>query len=83
MQYILTETEYNELKYTKRHSIDLAKGKLQKLCTKIAEEMPIKFWGNTEAKTWGCILTKGGGPGYCDECPVQDICPETGKEWSK
>lgn len=83
MQYILTEKEYSELRLKKVYDIGLSKDKLQTLCTKIANEMPIKFWGNKEAEIWGCILSDGGGPGYCDECPVQDICPETNKGWSK
>ena len=42
--------------------------------------MPILFWNHTEPITWGCELTENGN--YCDECPVQDICPSTFKEWS-
>ena len=83
MQYILTEEEMAEMRQlrTKLKSLpDL--DKLQKVCTKAANEWPIKYWGNTEASPWRCILTEEY-KHYCDECPVQDICPYPHKEWSK
>lgn len=102
MQYILTEEEYQALKKKQILEIDMQKKKLQKLCTKIANTMPIFYWGNKEARIWGCIrneynenvecLDEDDVPrgveitmssGYCDECPVQDICPETNKRYSK
>ena len=88
MQFILTEQELEELKAKQRHDIKLSKDKLQKLCTRIANEMPVKFWGRKDAEPWGCILTPDPESGemeewYCDECPVQDICPHEHKEWSK
>ena len=87
MQFILTEKEYEDLLINKTHKIDLEKDKLQKLCTKIANEMPILYWGNTEKSTWGCILDNDGkelrDEHYCDKCPVQEICPYEYKEWSK
>lgn len=87
MQYILTEEEYKQLKSIQQYHIDVSKMRLQKLCSKIANEMPIKFWGRKEAEPWRCCLEEyvpeDGCPGYCDECPVQDICPREDKEWSK
>ncbi len=82
MQYILTQEEYDELKQT-HEDFELKKTrKLQVLCTKIANEMPIKYWGNKEAQPWGCKLNQNPDTEYCDECPVQSICPEP-KSWSK
>lgn len=84
MQYILTEEEYTELKAKQKHDIGLSVAKLQKLCTKIANEMPVIFWGRKEASPWGCKLSDDhGDEWYCDECPVQSICPSTDKDWSK
>lgn len=100
MQYILTEEEYKALKADQELKILGNKKKLQKLCTKIANTMPIFYWGNKEAEIWGCIHNEDideadykdvetpGVPvmhttGYCDECPVQDICPTIYKKWSK
>lgn len=84
MQYILSQEEYDELRAKQKHEIQLSKSKLQKLCTKIANEMPIKYWSNTEAQPWGCKLNKDDdyNEWYCDECPVQDICPAP-KSYSK
>lgn len=81
MQYILTEEEYKELLKRKKTLEDIDKQKLQKLCTEIADAMPVKFWGRTEAAVWGCILTSD--DHYCDECPVTSICPNTNKHWSQ
>ena len=64
MQYILTQEEYDDLVSKKEYKISPSKSKLQKLCTKIANEMPVKVsWliknnGGFPAP-WGCILTKG------------------------
>jgi len=83
MQYLLTQEEYNALCYKQKHEIKMSKDKLQKLCTEIANTMPVK-WGwseGEEAKPWGCILTNK--QWYCDSCPVQEICPNDNKDWSK
>lgn len=83
MQYILTEQEYNDLKTLQRKAIELDSQLLQTLCTKVANEMPIIWgWGGEDAKPWGCILTKKH-EWYCDSCPVETICPNQFKEWSK
>jgi hypothetical protein len=83
MQYILTQEEYDELLARKRHHIELKTAKLQELCTKIADEMPVKWgWGGPDPKPWGCILSADCG-WYCDQCPVQEICPCDTKDWSQ
>lgn len=84
MQYLLTQEEYDALRARQQHEIKLSRDKLQKLCTKIANTMPIKrSWDpNKEPYPWGCILTEKY-EHYCDDCPVQEICPEPDKEWSK
>lgn len=85
MQYILTEDEYKELSSKKswKTGLNVSEKRLQELCTKIANEMPVKWgWGGPEPKPWGCILTEDD-EWYCDKCPVQDICPHKCKEWSQ
>jgi hypothetical protein len=101
MQYILTEEEYDDLVLAtadaKDQYEDLLDEKekeknkiIQELCTKIADTMPIKYWGSKELRTWGCKITEET-PNedgytrewYCDECPVQKICPHDDKDWSK
>lgn len=90
MQYILSEEEYAALKAAAHARLELNQKGLQALCTKIADEMPVKYWNNPEAKPWGCKITveeqseKEGyfDEWYCDECPVQTICPAR-KSYSK
>lgn len=83
MQYLLTEAEYNDLKLRADRQQKIAVEGLQAFCTKVANEMPIKFWGNKEAQPWRCILNDDQGMGYCDECPAQKVCPHPHKRWSK
>ena len=82
MQRLLTEEEYQEL----LNKIEFEKNKaneiIQKLCTEVANHKPVKFWGNKEALVWGCGI-EDDEDAYCDECPVQDVCPEPYKRWSK
>lgn len=82
MQYLLTKEEYDKLLSRKEWAITLQKDKLQKLCTKIANEMPIKWgWGGSEHRPWGCII--GSDDWYCDSCPVITICPYDAQRFSK
>lgn len=100
MQYILTQEEYDALKEKQKLHLDMQGKKLQELCTKICDTMPVDWgWGGRKGdpeniKPWGCILTyeaeaKAKGEHYyhddwyCDQCPVQDICPHDWKSWSK
>jgi hypothetical protein len=83
VQYILTQAEYDELRTTKQQQFDISQKQLQKLCTQIANEMPIVWgWGGEDPKPWGCIIDESD-EWYCDQCPVQSICPEHRKRWSK
>jgi hypothetical protein len=84
MKYLLSKQEYDELmlRADDNESIRLSPGKLQKLCTKICNEMPVKFWGKSQAEPWRCILSKPNRD-YCDECPVQEICPSDEKRYSQ
>jgi len=84
MQYILTESEYAILQNHQRELKIKDTKKLQELCTKIADTMPVfREWDKqTPMHPWGCILSDKS-PGYCDECPVKDICPCDAKEWSQ
>jgi len=86
MQYILTQAEYDALRSKQEQCLQLSKSKLQQLCTKIANEMPVKWgWGGPDPKPWTCILSNeyDEDEWYCDKCPVQEICPYDGKEYSK
>ncbi len=87
MQYILTEEEYNQLKAQakKADRFGITDAQLQKLCTKIANEMPVDWgWGGQDPKPWGCMLSNDDGDEWCcDSCPVTQICPWPRKEWSK
>lgn len=81
MQYILSQKEYDDLgSVPARMKADHVK-ELQLVCTLAADNIPVKFWGNKEAKVWGCILS--GSHGYCDECLVKKVCPYQFKQWSK
>lgn len=84
MMYMLTEAEYQELRSTRAEALRLQKEELQTLCSRIADEMPVKWgWGGPDTpKPWGCILTTKR-EWYCDKCPVQKICPNPSKDWSK
>lgn len=88
MQFILTQEEYNALKTEQQKIFRLSEKKLQTLCTKICNEMPVKWgWGGPDPKPWRCILTvhkyDGASEWYCDSCPVTEICPSNEKCWSK
>lgn len=83
MKYILSQREYDELRLGQKLKIKLEQKKLQDLCTKIANEMPVEWgWNGPDPKPWRCILTEAG-EWYCDSCPVQTICPHPHKEYSK
>jgi hypothetical protein len=85
MQYILTEEEYKALISKQEKQLNLSTAKLQKLCTKICNEMPVKWgWGGPDPKPWGCIIDHElDDEWYCDMCPVQEICPSPRKSYSK
>lgn len=84
MQYLLTDSEYRKLEEKSERVRKLpSEADLQKLCTKIADTMPVDAgWRDKEPSPWGCILTNKH-EWYCDKCPVQDICPLDHKNWSK
>ena len=84
MQYVLTQDEYDELVRTQKLDLHMQKDKLQKLCSSIADQMPVsvKWFNEGKPTPWGCVLTSEF-EHYCDHCPVQDICPNEHKEWSK
>jgi hypothetical protein len=82
MQYLLSEKEYIELVQNKDKRTDKEKEKLQSFCTVVANKLPVKFWGNKDARIWNCILTENN-EHYCDECPSQEVCPCDHKQWSK
>jgi len=80
MQYILSEEEYQDLLDKAKEQKILAKKKLQDLCTKVANHMPVLYWGRKEPEPWGCMRSID--DWYCDDCPVQDVCPSL-KQYSK
>jgi hypothetical protein len=90
MQYILSEEEMEEVRQLRAKMKDLpSPDKLQKMCTKIADEWPTwTGWDRKHpqpAEPWGCVITReeAGEEWYCDECPVQNICPREWKSRSK
>lgn len=90
MQYLLTEEEYKLFKSYESQVRELGaaadKKKLQKFCSWVANNTPIKYWSNEDAQIWGCILSEDGEnmhDNYCDECPSQDFCPCEYKNWSE
>ena len=86
MQYLLTEEEYDELCKSGVDYEASVRYALQKACTLAAKHTPVVLsWAEAgaPAKPWGCILDPESNPTYCDACPVQDLCPHDGKEWSK
>ena len=91
MMYILTQAEYDELKQKaaqpKPWRPDITTKQLQKLCSEIADTMPVNWgWNGPDPKPWGCIITRykeEGTEWYCDTCPVQALCPHEDKEYSK
>lgn len=85
MQYLLTKEEYDALVSRKTQALQLEKSKLQKLCTKICNEMPVMWegWGYKDLKPWTCMLDAEEHDWYCDNCPVTAICPYPAQEYSK
>jgi hypothetical protein len=85
MQYILTQEEYDALRTEQALNLEIKRDQLQKLCTRIADNMPVSVkWldNGRNPQPWGCILSVDH-EHYCDHCPVQDICPSDRMEWSK
>ena len=83
MQYLLTQTEYTELRWAaNRNKRQPDHDVLQDFCTRVANELPVKVRCGSEVRTrpWGCVITNGG---YCDQCPAKEVCPHDGKGWSK
>lgn len=92
MQYILSQEEMDEVNQLRKdvkvvNELFKREAKLQRICTKAANEWPVKYWGRKEAEPWGCKITmeknKEVDEWYCDNCPVQEICPYPFKGWSK
>lgn len=81
MMYVLTQEEFDALQEKKRKISEDARNVLQDLCTRVANSEPVKEGWYT-GKPWGCILTEKS-EWYCDDCPVQDVCPYPYKEWSQ
>ena len=86
MQYLLTEQEYNALKAEQRRRMEASEAELQAFCTLAAMHIPVvlEYSHDKTPRPWGCILgpvTQT--PGYCDDCPAKNICPNDRKEWSQ
>lgn len=86
MMYILTQEEFDALKAVQKTERLENTKKIQVLCTKIADTMPVKWgWGGPDPKPWGCFITREqeGEEWYCDKCPVQTICPSPRRPYSQ
>jgi hypothetical protein len=81
MMYILTQSEMDELNQRNIKAAADLHNTLQDLCTRIANTELVKT-GWYEGKPWGCVLTVEH-EWYCDDCPVQTVCPLEWKHWSK
>ena len=80
MMYILTQEEFDALQEKSRRITKDAQEVIQQLCSRIADnEVSTSGWA--KGYSWGCVITKNNE--YCDECPVQDLCPHEDKEWSQ
>jgi hypothetical protein len=86
MQYILSEAEFTELKQQQVAKLNASTERLQAICTQAAMHIPVPHeWADDKTpRPWGCILGPlEQNPGHCDDCPVSEICPYQGKEWSQ
>ena len=86
MKYILTEKEYNALVNKVDNVTDQYFRDIQQLCIEVAVHKPLRIFGIDSASiTWGCILADDPEQQaeYCDECPVNRVCPNENKKWSK
>lgn len=86
MQYLLSEEEYRALTASQHRAKLEQTEKLQAICTLAAQHIPVTRDRASEKTPapWGCILgPRSQNPGYCDDCPVSEICPYQGKEWSQ
>lgn len=81
MMYVLTQEEFDALQEKKRKITEDSRKVLQDLCTRVANSELVKE-GWYAGKPWGCVLTVEH-EWYCDDCPVQDVCPKEWKRWSK
>lgn len=81
MMYVLTQEEFDALQEKKRKITEDSRKVLQDLCTRVANSELVKE-GWYAGKPWGCVLTVEH-EWYCDDCPVQDVCPKEWKQWSK
>ena len=81
MKYLLSQEEYDELVNRGAKREQELEATLQELCTRVADSELVKE-GWYAGRVWGCILTKKE-EWYCDDCPVNDVCPHRYKEWSK
>lgn len=94
MKYILESGEYDDLvKAAKQGNALPSRGVQQKICTDVANNMPVPGGAEGPYKApWGCILNPPAqpfdepllhNPGYCDNCPVSPLCPHPDKLWSQ
>lgn len=83
MQYTLTQEEFDNLRYRREAAEQERRDQLQRLCSLVADHMPVTVDWMPEPVVWGCILTRKDRSGYCDCCPVQEDCPYNGKAYSK
>ena len=91
MQYLLSAEEMAEIR-AERAAIEQLPGggkdlkeRLEAVCKHVATTMvpTVPFNDYTVGKPYGCIhVDRRESFGYCDKCPVQDICPMP-KSWSK
>ena len=85
MQYLLTQAEFGEI-YDKHHKeVNILLVRLQDACTLAAEHVKVRLDDEEPEEglqPWGCVMVTDG-LSYCDKCPVQKLCPNEHKRYSK
>ena len=85
LQYLLSQSEFDAIKNDVENVRISYEKTIQELCTRIADLQPVELeWDeeDEEPEPWGCIITRDD-EHYCDECPVDKICPYKYKQYSK
>lgn len=85
MQFLLTKEEYSKL-------VDMAQQRsvtdietIQRLCTFVADNVPVTISPTMAPQPLGCILTESSDNynGYCGDCIVVRDCPSKYRRFSK
>ena len=71
------------IQYEKKHEADVAEGEILTLLSPLLEAC-VHEACNPNLKPHPCCPEEyGRDHGYCDDCPVEDICPSVNKDWTE